>query len=117
VVLAVAAPSAYAWGPIGHHAIGRVAEKHLRPEVARAVAELLAPEELAYVGTWADEIRSEPAWTRAEAWHWVTIPDGQTYDAAAKNPAGCDRRPRGLRPPHSAPPPSAEALSPSCPPG
>jgi len=88
VVLTLAAPSVHAWGPLGHRAIGRVAERHLRPETARAVAELLAPEELAYVGTWADEIRSEPAWTKAESWHWVTILDGQTYDQATKNPAG-----------------------------
>jgi hypothetical protein len=52
------------------------------------VADLLRPEQLAYVTTWADEIRSEPEWSRAEAWHWVTVPDGQTYDSALKNPEG-----------------------------
>ncbi len=88
-VLALAlAPGVLAWGPIGHRAVGRIAERHLEPEVAQAVAELLAPEMLAYVGTWADEIRSEPDWAKADSWHWVTVPDGQTYEAAEKNPAG-----------------------------
>lgn len=82
------APNASAWGPLGHRAVGRVAERHLTPAAARAVAEILGPEQLAYVGTWADEIRSEPEWAKADAWHWVTIPDGQTYDSAQKNPNG-----------------------------
>jgi S1/P1 Nuclease len=85
---AVAAPQAAAWGPTGHRAVGRVAERHLTPEAARAVRELLGVETLAYVTTWADEIRSEPRGAKAEAWHWVTIPDGQAYEASPKNPEG-----------------------------
>src|SRR5262245_40459110 len=88
VLQTVVAPSASAWGPPGHRAVGRVAEHHLTPEAARLVVELLAPEELAYVTTWADEIRAESAWVKAEPWHWVTIPDAQSYDAAPKNPEG-----------------------------
>lgn len=84
----VAAPHAVAWSPTGHRAIGRIAERHLSPEAARAVAALLAPEQLAYVTTWADEIRSEPDWAKADPWHWVTIPDGQSYESAPKNPGG-----------------------------
>ena len=53
------APLASAWGPTGHRATGRIAERHLTPEAARAVRELLAPETLTYVTTWADEIRGE----------------------------------------------------------
>jgi len=87
LILALA-PSALAWGPKGHRAVGRIAERHLTPEVARVVAELLAPEMLAYVGTWSDDIRSDPDWAKAESWHWVTVPDGQTYQAAEKNPKG-----------------------------
>jgi nuclease S1 len=85
---ALVSSDALAWGPTGHRAIGRVAERHLNAQAARAVRELLAPELLAYVTTWSDEIRSEPAWAKGEPWHWVTIPDGQTYEAAEKNPGG-----------------------------
>jgi hypothetical protein len=87
-ILFAGAPGANAWGPTGHRAVGRVAERHLTPQAAAVVAELLAPEQLAYVATWADEMRSEPDWARADAWHWVTIQDGQTYDSAPKNPGG-----------------------------
>jgi hypothetical protein len=87
--LAVAfAPCASAWGPTGHRAVGRIAERHLDPEVASAIAGLLAPEKLAYVTTWPDEIRSEPEWAKGDAWHYVTVPDGQTYESTPKNPAG-----------------------------
>lgn len=89
LILAVAlAPGAGAWGPVGHRAVGRIAEHHLTPQAARAVADLLAPEQLAYVTTWADEIRPEPDWAKGDPWHWVTIPDGQTYESAQKNPGG-----------------------------
>jgi nuclease S1 len=88
VLTGVAAPRAIAWGPTGHRAVGRIAERHLGPRAARAVADLLAPEQLAYVTTWADEIRVEPDWAKSEPWHWVTIPDGQTYESTPKNPGG-----------------------------
>ena len=89
VLLALAcAPKASAWGPTGHRAVGRVAERHLSPAAARAVKDLLAPEQLAYVTTWSDEIRSEPEWSKADPWHYTTVPDGQTIDTATRNPAG-----------------------------
>jgi hypothetical protein len=84
----LSAPEARAWGQTGHRAVGRIAERHLTPQAARAVSELLAPEQLTYVTTWADDIRSEPEWSKADPWHWVTIGDGQTYDAAPKNSGG-----------------------------
>jgi S1/P1 Nuclease len=83
-----AAPAAHAWGPTGHRAVGRVAERHLSPAAARAVKDLLAPEQLAYVTTWADEVRSEAEWTKADPWHYMTVPDGQPVEAAVKNPGG-----------------------------
>ena len=87
IASALAVP-AHAWGPTGHRAVGRIAERHLAPDTARAVDDLLAPEKLAYVGTWADDIRSDPAWAKAEAWHWVTLPNGQTYAESEKNEDG-----------------------------
>lgn len=82
------APSVHAWGSTGHRAIGRLAERHLSPEAARAVRELLAPEQLAYVTTWADEIRSEADWAKADPWHYASVPDGQSIEATVRNPAG-----------------------------
>jgi len=85
---ALFASPALAWGPTGHRAVGRIAERHLASETAREVVALLGPERLTYVGTWADDIRSDPAWTKAESWHWVTIPPGKSYAESPKNPTG-----------------------------
>jgi hypothetical protein len=78
----------HAWGSTGHRAVGRIAERHLSPAAMNAVKELLAPEQLAYVTTWADEIRSEAEWSKADPWHYASVPDGQPIDAAVRNPAG-----------------------------
>jgi hypothetical protein len=84
----VAAPQAAGWGMTGHRAVGRIAEHGLTPAAAKAIRELLAPEQLTFVATWPDDIRSEAAWAKAEAWHYVTIPDGQTYETSKKSPDG-----------------------------
>ncbi len=87
-LLALVAAPALAFGPIGHRAVGRIAERHMSAETARQVAALLGPDRLTWVGNWADDIRSDPAWSKAESWHWVTIQPGQTYAESKKNPAG-----------------------------
>jgi hypothetical protein len=79
---------AFSWGKTGHRVIGQIAENHLSPKAALAVRGLLGTDGLAEVSNWADEIRSDPAWKRAEPWHYVNIPDGETYEAMEKNPAG-----------------------------
>jgi hypothetical protein len=86
-LFAATAP-AFAWGPIGHRAVGRIAERHMSAETAREVQALLGAERFAYVPTWADEVRSDPAWAKGESWHWVTIPVGVTYAQSKKNPQG-----------------------------
>jgi hypothetical protein len=79
---------ALAWGPIGHRAVGRVAERHLSRQAAKELAAILGAERLAYIATWSDEIRSDPTWKRADDWHWVTIPMDRTYADSDKNQNG-----------------------------
>lgn len=80
--------AAQAWGNLGHRTVGRIAEDHLSPEAAAAVVELLGSETLAEASTWADFIRSEPDWRKADDWHWVTMPGEVPYEATEKNPRG-----------------------------
>jgi len=80
--------SAFAWGPTGHRVVARIAEKHLSPKAAGAVAELLGPDTLPEVSTWADEIRSDPDWQRASPWHYINIEDGQSFETMARPPGG-----------------------------
>ena len=78
----------YAWGPIGHRAIGQVAAQHLSPKARKAVQRLLAGQSLAMASTWMDEVRSDSSYDHVRDWHWVTIPDGGTYATSEKNPDG-----------------------------
>jgi hypothetical protein len=89
LVLLLSAPaSAFAWGPIGHRIVGRIAQNHLAPEAARAIECLMGPESLARASTWPDEIRSDPAWKKAEPWHYIDIDDGETLETTARAPEG-----------------------------
>lgn len=89
LTLLILGPSgAFAWGDLGHRVVGRIAQTHLSPEATRGVQELLGTETLAQASTWADFIRSDPDWRKADDWHWVTIPDGMTYEETEKNPRG-----------------------------
>jgi hypothetical protein len=78
----------FGWGPTGHRASARIAEKHLSKKAASKVAELIGPESLPEVSTWADDVRSDSAWRRSAFWHYVDIDDGESYASSRKNPAG-----------------------------
>jgi len=71
--------SVWSWGPIGHRVVGQIAENHLSKKVRKQVARILGPEDLAMVSTWMDFVRSDPAYNFMSPWHYVSIPDGQTY--------------------------------------
>src|SRR3954454_7827888 len=105
VLLLTLPGSASAWGPTGHRVVGRIAERHLTPEAQRGVAALLGPDSLARVSTWADDIRSDPDWTKppknetelfsdpnwttppkdARPWHFISIDDNETLETTARD--------------------------------
>jgi hypothetical protein len=114
--LLLAAPTAaFAWGPNGHRIVGQIAAKHLTDEAARAVDCLIGPESLAQVSTWPDEVRSDPAWKKADPWHFISIDDGETLATTQRNPAGdvleaMQRFEGVLRDPQATPQARSEAL-------
>ena len=79
LIVAQAAP-ARAWGPLGHHLTGRLAERHLTPQALAAVKELLEPgESMAEASTWADGQRRTIK--GSGNWHYVDVPlDEERYD-------------------------------------
>lgn len=76
------------WGQIGHYVTGQIAENHLTDKARERVNDLLGDRSIAYATVWMDDIRSEPAYDYTSTWHWVTIPDGMTYEETEKNPDG-----------------------------
>lgn len=79
---------AFSWGQIGHRTVGHLAEKYLTRKARKNIRKLMDNQRLSYLSTWMDEIKADTAYNYAYDWHWVTIPEGQTYDVAEKNSNG-----------------------------
>ncbi len=73
-------PPVWAWGPLGHRIIARLAERNLNPKARMAVAVLLDEgESIADSATWADEHLSELP--KTGPWHYIDVPlDEPRYD-------------------------------------
>ena len=76
------------WGLTGHRVVGEVAENHLSDLAKAKVAKLLNGATLAEVSNWMDEVKSDRAYDSLRAWHYVSIPDGSTYEESDKNTDG-----------------------------
>lgn len=83
--------SVSAYGPTGHRVIAELASRHLTPEATAAITELLGNEFMAEAANWPDEMRSDPDafWRKtSQTYHYINLPDGETYEESVKNPAG-----------------------------
>lgn len=80
--------SSHKWGVTGHRVVGDIAGQYLSAPAKKEIQNILGHESLAMASTWMDEIRSDPGYDYTHDWHWVTIPDGQTYEETEKNPNG-----------------------------
>lgn len=78
----------FRWGQTGHRATGDIAEQYLTEKAAAEVKRVLGNESLAEVSTWMDEVRSDDAYDYMVTWHYVTIPEGETYETAKKEERG-----------------------------
>ena len=80
--------TSFGWGATGHRATGHIANKLLNKKARKAIERILGGQSLAMASTWMDEIRSDSTYDHTADWHWVTIPDGMTYEQTEKNPNG-----------------------------
>ncbi len=76
------------WGPTGHRTLGEIAEKHLKRRVKRKIEKLLNGQSLAFVSTYADEIKSDKNFRKFYSWHYVNFPFNTKYEDSNKNPKG-----------------------------
>ncbi|MAD97226.1 MAG: S1/P1 Nuclease [Flavobacteriaceae bacterium] len=76
------------WGQNGHRVTGKIAEKHLSNRAKRKIDKLLKGQSLAFVSTYADEIKSDKKYRKFSPWHYVNFPIGGTYDPSKRNPQG-----------------------------
>lgn len=76
------------WGPNGHRSIGEIAEKNLNKKVLKKINVLLDGHSLAYVSTFADEIKSNVKYKKFTPWHYVNFPFNSRYEDSKKSPYG-----------------------------
>ncbi len=77
-----------AWGPTGHRTIGKIAENHLTKKAKKKIDKLLNGESLAFVSTYADQIKSDKNYNDFYTWHYVNMPLDTKYGDSEKNPKG-----------------------------
>jgi len=88
VLLFTISTQLFAWGQTGHRAIALIATNHLDKKTKKELFKIMGHESLMQASTWMDEIRSDDQWDHTHPWHYVTIPDGETYQTAEKNDKG-----------------------------
>ncbi|WP_199554881.1 S1/P1 nuclease [Sandaracinobacteroides hominis] len=91
VLALIVAQPVWAWGQTGHRVTGAIADRYLGPKARAGVEEILGKEGLAEAAPWPDFMRSspDPFWQKASTpLHYVTIPDGKTYQQVGAPPQG-----------------------------
>lgn len=76
------------WGRVGHFITGEIAQEYLNEQATERVNEILGDMTWDEATVWMDVVRRTPEFRHTASWHWVTIPDGMTYEEAEKNPDG-----------------------------
>lgn len=76
------------WGQTGHRVVGEIAQKHLSCKAKRKIKKILGGQSLAFVSTFADEIKSDKKYRTFSPWHYVNVPFGETYHDCEKSKKG-----------------------------
>ena len=71
-----------AFGQTGHRVTGQIAEQYLTDKARAEIKKILGNETLAEISTYFDVQRANQSefWQKtANPWHYMTVPDGETY--------------------------------------
>jgi len=76
------------WGKTGHRVTGEIAEAYLTGKAKRALDDLLDGHSLAFVSTFADDIKADRTYAKYSPWHYVNYPLGMSYKDSEKSESG-----------------------------
>ncbi|KAG7100155.1 hypothetical protein E1B28_001934 [Marasmius oreades] len=85
-------PAAYAWGAIGHEAVGYVAMQFLAPNALSFVKSSLGAtydESLGVAATWADEVKSQAAYRWSSSLHFIDAEDSPPISCSVVESRDC----------------------------
>ena len=64
------------WGQNGHRSTAQIAQQYLKKNTLKRVQEILKGKSLAVASTFSDEIKSDRAFRKYYAWHYINIDEG-----------------------------------------
>tara|TARA_B100000886_G_scaffold309413_1_gene243571 strand:- start:777 stop:1553 length:777 start_codon:yes stop_codon:yes gene_type:complete len=76
------------WGKTGHRVVGEVASKYISKNTRTSLDKILGGQSLAYISTYADEIKSDKKYSKYNVWHYANLNLNETYRSSYKNPNG-----------------------------
>ncbi|MDU8886283.1 S1/P1 nuclease [Yeosuana sp. MJ-SS3] len=76
------------WSSTGHRVVGEIADQYLKGKTKRQIKRLLKNKSLAFVSTFADEIKSDRRYNEFYTWHYINMPLESNYEDSEKNPNG-----------------------------
>ncbi len=82
------ANSSLKWNSTGHRTVGKIADSYLNGSTKRKIKKLLNGKSLAFVSTFADEIKSDKRYNDFYTWHYINMPLDSNYEDSEKNPNG-----------------------------
>lgn len=91
ILPAVLSGSVWAWGQTGHRVVAEIAERHLSPMAKERVHKILAPDSMAVVATWADDMYNHPDqdyYGKFKSWHFLEMSPGQSYESSEHHSHG-----------------------------
>mgnify|MGYP000871817473 CR=1 FL=1 len=68
------------WGKTGHRVVAEIASNYLTDKTKMAIGKILDGQRLAYISTYADEIKSDQSFKKYNPWHYVNLPLNQAYN-------------------------------------
>jgi nuclease S1 len=82
------ANSSLRWNATGHRTVGKIAESYLKSSTKRKIKKLLDGKSLAFVSTYADEIKSDKRYNEFYTWHYINMSLDSNYEDSEKNLKG-----------------------------
>lgn len=67
------------WGKTGHRVVGELAQQNLSKRAFKKINKLLDGQSLAFVSTYADDIKSDRRYKKYDVWHYVNFPLDKNY--------------------------------------
>ena len=80
--------NAISWGLTGHRVVGDIAQQYLSKRAQKELVKIMGTESLVDAANWMDFVKSDRDYNYMNVWHYVTIPDGETYASSTKDPKG-----------------------------